>query len=121
MALAGSLARLGAHFVALVHTRAELATVEIEEEALRYFSYLLLTLCALFFLVLSSVLLVLLLVVLFWDSYRITALASLIVLFGGGGILMAHQVRKQYRHKPHLLEQTLQELARDIESLAPQR
>jgi uncharacterized membrane protein YqjE len=121
MRILASLARLGANFIALLHTRAELASVEIEEEALRYFSYLLLSLCALFALVLASLLAVLLVVVLFWDGYRIHALACLIVLFGGGGILLALKVRSLIQRKPRLLEQTMQELARDIESLTPQQ
>jgi uncharacterized membrane protein YqjE len=119
MPIAASLARLSANLIALLHTRAELATVEVEEEALRYFSYLMLTLAATFFLALAVLLAVLLMVALFWDAHRVAALLGLIVLFGGGGIYLGMTVRQRYRHKPHLLGHTLAELNRDIEALRP--
>lgn len=119
MAIARTLGRIGADFVALLHTRGELATVEIEEEALRYFSYLLMALAAMFFLALALLLAVLLLVVLYWDDYRVAVLLILIGLFAGCGIYIGMQIRERYRHKPRLLGTTLVELARDIDALKP--
>lgn len=119
MSIAQTLGRIGANFIALVHTRAELATIELEEEALRYFSYLLLTLVAMFCFALSLLLAVLLLVVLYWDDHRIAVLLTLIILFAGCGAYVGLQIRERYRHKPHLLGTTLVELARDIDALKP--
>lgn len=119
MAIARSLGRIGANFIALLHTRAELATVELEEEALRYFTYLLMALVALFFGALALLLAVLLLVVLFWEAHRVAVLLALIVIFAGCGIFISLQIRERYRHKPHLLGYTLVELARDIDALKP--
>lgn len=113
------MARLGANFLSLLHTRAELATVELEEEALRYFSYLMMALSAMFFAGLALLLIVFLLVVLYWDDHRIGVLLTLIVLFAGCGIYIVAEIRQRYRHKPHLLGYTLLELARDAEALKP--
>lgn len=119
MAIARSIARFGANFIALLHTRAELATVELEEEALRYFSYLLMALVALFFLAMATLLAVLLVVVVFWDLHRVGVLLTLILVFAGCGVLLGLRIRERYRHKPHLLGYTLVELARDIDALKP--
>lgn len=119
MAIARTLSRIGANFIALVHTRAELATVELEEEALRYFSYLLMALAAMLFLALALLLSVLLLVVLYWDDHRVAVLLTLIILFAGCGAYTGLQIRERYRHKPHLLGHTLVELARDVDALKP--
>ena len=48
MVTAESAARLAASLLAILHTRVELAATEIEEESLRYFSCLILSLAALF-------------------------------------------------------------------------
>ena len=119
MAIAHTLGRIGANIIALLHTRAELATVELEEEALRYFTYLLLALSAMLFFALALLLAVLLLVVLYWDDHRVAVLLTLIILFAGCGAYIGLQIRDRYRHKPHLLGTTLVELARDIDALKP--
>ncbi|HEX2529905.1 MAG TPA: phage holin family protein [Burkholderiaceae bacterium] len=119
MGVADSLARLAATFIAIVRTRAELAAVEIEEEALRYFSYLLLALAAMFFFGLAILLVILLVVAVYWDTHRIGVLSSLIALFAVAGIWLGLKVRNSYRYKPGLLGQTLVELSKDIETLKP--
>lgn len=120
MMLADSASRLGASLLAILQTRVELAAAEVEEESLRYFSYLMLSLAALFCLGIAAVLCVLLVLVLFWDSYRIPALLVLIALFGCASAWFALRVRQAYRLKPPLLAHTMMELARDRETLRPQ-
>jgi uncharacterized membrane protein YqjE len=117
MAIAESITRLVATFIAILQTRAELVAVEVEEEALRYFSYLLFALVAMFCLGVAIMLAILLIVAIYWDTHRIGVLVTLISLFAAAGVFIGWQIYYRYRHKPHLLEHTLTELSRDIETL----
>jgi len=119
MMIAQSVARLATTLLAVVQTRVELVATEVEEEALRCFSYLLLSLAAMFCVGIAVVLGVFLAVLFYWESHRIGILLTLIVLFGGSGAWMALRVRRQYRLKPKLLGDTMQELARDAQLLQP--
>lgn len=115
-----SATRLSATLLAIAQTRLRLAATEIEEESVRYFSYLMLSLTAMFFLALAIMLGVLLVVVLYWESHRVGVLAALTLLFSLAGVTLAWLVGRQYRHKPPLLQDTLGELARDKQLLNPQ-
>lgn len=119
MVIAESAARLGATLLAIVQTRVELAATEVEEESLRYFSYLILSLAALFFLGIAVVLGVMLLVVLYWDTHRVGILSTLMILFGIAGLAIGLRVRSNYRFKPKLLGHTLNEMTRDAQILQP--
>jgi uncharacterized membrane protein YqjE len=119
MVLAESAARLAASLLAILQTRVELVAAEVEEESLRYFSYLLLSLAALFCLGVALVLGAVLLVVLFWDTHRVGILLVLIALFGLAAALLALRLRRRYQVKPPLLAHTMMELARDREALQP--
>ncbi|HEY8608773.1 MAG TPA: phage holin family protein [Noviherbaspirillum sp.] len=120
MILADSAARLAASLLAILQTRVELAAAEVEEESLRYFSYLMLSLAALFCLGIAVVLAAVLLVVLFWETHRVAVLMLLIALFGGAAAALGLRLRRAYRLKPPLLAHTMMELARDREALRPQ-
>jgi uncharacterized membrane protein YqjE len=117
MGFTDSVARLVATFIAVLQTRAELATVEIEEEALRYFVYLMMALAAMFFAGVAILLVILLIVALFWDEHRIGVLLMLIALFAIASAAIGVKLRDRYRRKPSLLGHTLVELSRDVEAL----
>jgi uncharacterized membrane protein YqjE len=117
MAIAESIAGLVASFIATVQTRAELVAVEVEEEALRYFTYLLLALTAMFCVGVALLLAILLVVAIYWDTHRIEVLLALIIGFAGVGLFIAWKILDRYRHKPHLLEHTINELSKDIDTL----
>ena len=119
MLFAESLSRLAATLLAIAQNRAELVATEVEEESLRYFSYLMLSLAAMFCLGIAVVLGVLLAVVLYWESHRIGILVTLTGVFALIGIMLALHVRKLYRLKPKLLGATIAELGRDTELLQP--
>lgn len=119
MVLVESAARFAATVLAMVQTRAALAAAEVEEESLRYFSYLLAALAALFCLGIAIVLAVLLIVVLYWDTHRIGVLLTLTLLFALAGGWIALGLRRRYQNKPPLLAHTLDELGRDAELLQP--
>ncbi|MEK7334229.1 MAG: phage holin family protein [Candidatus Binatota bacterium] len=69
-----SLNSLAATFVAVLQTRADLISTEIEEERERLKEMILLTVVALFCVSLGVLLFTLLVVVVFWDTHRLYAL-----------------------------------------------
>lgn len=121
MAIAESVTRLAATFVATLQTRAELAAIEVEEEALRYFSFLLYSLTAMFCVGVAILLAILLIVAVYWDTHRIGVITTLIALFAGAGALAGWRLRYRLRHKPRLLMHTLTALSRDIDTLKVSR
>jgi uncharacterized membrane protein YqjE len=119
MVLAESAARLAATLLAIVQTRLDLAATEVEEESLRYFTYLVLALAALFCVGLAVVLGTILLVVIYWESNRTGVLLALTMLFAVIGIALGIRVRSLFQQKPKLMKHTMSELARDADMLQP--
>ncbi|MGE5652074.1 phage holin family protein [Noviherbaspirillum sp. UKPF54] len=119
MMIAESVARLAATLLAIVQTRVELAATEVEEESLRYFSYLLMSMAAMFCAGVAILLGTLLIVVLYWESNRTGVLLTLTILFALAAMMMGLRVRSRYRGKPKLLTHTMTELTRDTEMLQP--
>ena len=117
MAITDSIARLGASLIETLHTRLELASVEIEEEFGRYASYLLLALLGLFFGIITILLMVLLVLVMFWDQHRELALVCLIVLFSCACLGIFAYLKTAIKNKPRLLAASLGELQSDIDAL----
>lgn len=101
-------------------TRLRLAVVELEEERDRLFLLLLLTSFSLILMLLGMMLLVLLVVVLFWDTHRIAAIVTCVVLLLGGGIGLAGWVVYKARQRT-LLKSTLKQLKADRMLLERQR
>ena len=119
MAIVESVSRLAGTFIAILQTRLELLTIEVEEESLRLFSYLLSALAGMFCLGMTLLLGVLLIVVIYWDTQRVPVLISLILFFALCSATIILCIRKHYRMKPRMLSHTLKELTRDIERLEP--
>lgn len=117
MIVGESLTRLASSLLSIVQTRLELAASEIEEESLRYFSCLMLSLAAMFCLGIALVLAVVLALVLYWETHRVGILLSLIVLFVFVSAMLWLQVRKAHQTKPRLMTQSSAELSRDIDML----
>jgi uncharacterized membrane protein YqjE len=119
MVIAESALRLAATLVAIVQNRVQLVSTELEEESLRYFSYLVLSLAAMFCVGVAILLGVMLVVVLYWDTHRTGLLFTLMALFGIAGAVLGWRVRAQYRQRPVLLAHTMTELSKDYELLKP--
>lgn len=100
--------------LAIFQTRLELFTVEMQEEVQRLFSYLILALVALFCVGVTLILAVFLVIVLFWDSYRISAICVMMLLFGLASIGIFASIRSSFRKKPKMLAFTRSELEKDI-------
>ncbi|NML62522.1 hypothetical protein HHL21_15855 [Massilia sp. RP-1-19] len=114
MAIFESVGRLGSTLVDMVHTRLELAAVEVEEESQRMLGYLLFALLALILFGVACLLLAFLVIVLFWDTHRIAAVSGLAALFGVAGAIVAMKVKAGFDSKPRLLQNTIEELRKDI-------
>ena len=117
--LVDSLTATAATMVAIVHTRLDLLSTDLEEEREHFVSLTLFALGAFFCLGVGVVLLASLLVFAVWDSYRLLALGLLAVTFlgaGGGAIAVA---LKKIKAKPRLFSASLSELRKDRQWLAP--
>jgi len=107
--------------LAILQTRLELAAVELEEESLRLFSYLLLALVALFCLFIAVSLGIVLVIALCWETSRIGAITGLMVFFAVLAVALGIGIRSCYRRKPRLLAYSREELSKDIDRLNPSR
>lgn len=114
MAIFESVGRLGSTLVDMVHTRLELAAVEVEEESQRMLGYLLFGLLALILFGIAFLLLAFLVIVLFWDTHRVAAVAGMAALFGVAGAMIAMKVKSSFDSKPRLLQNTIEEIRNDI-------
>jgi uncharacterized membrane protein YqjE len=121
MAIAETAGKLAATLLAMVRTRLELASVEVEEQWQRYLGYLMMSLLALLLLGIAIVLLTLFVVILFWDSYRIAAVLGMAAVFALAALVIGMRVRAGFATHPALLSATMAELQKDIELLKPVR
>ena len=117
MSIRAAISRIGATLVAMVHTRLELAAVEVQEEAQRLAGYLVSLLLAVFLLSSAILFAALFVVVLFWDSYRLLAVGGMTLLLAGGGLLLLARVKASFQNRPPLLSATLAELRKDVDAL----
>jgi uncharacterized membrane protein YqjE len=117
MAITATLARLGATVAAMLRTRLELASVEIEEQVQRWTRNLMLSLLLLFLGAMAIVFLALLVIIVFWDSHRIAAALGMTALFALAAGVVGIQLRARLRSSPRLLAATLAELHKDIDGM----
>lgn len=117
MSIFDSAGRFGASLLAMLQTRVELASVELQEEAQRALRYLVLSLAALFMAAMTVILITFFVILLFWDDNPLTAVAVLAVLYGAGAFALMAKVKSEIRSRPALLAQTLAELRKDVECM----
>ncbi len=99
---------------AILQTRLELLTVELQEEALRLISYFILAVMALICIAITFSLGIFLVIVLCWDSYRIIAICGLMVFFALAALLLCLGIRNSFRNKPKMLAHTRSEIEKDL-------
>jgi uncharacterized membrane protein YqjE len=121
VAIAETVARLAATLLAMVRTRLELASVEMEEQSQRYLGYLLMSLLALFLFGVAIVLAALFVIILFWDTYRIAAVLGMAAVFAGAAGVIGMKVKSGFASQPPPLAATIGELRKDIEFLQAER
>jgi uncharacterized membrane protein YqjE len=112
-----SIKALTSTLVAVVHTRLELLSTDLEEDRERLMSLVMLSLIALFSLLIAAVLVTITLVVAFWDSYRVLALASASGVFIIVGVSTWLAAVRQAKKKPKMFVSSLLELIKDRKQL----
>lgn len=109
-----------ASWVAVVKTRVEIISVELEEQREWLEHLILMALAALFCISLGLILLTLFVVVLFWETDgRMWVLGGFAVLYLGGGIGLWLALRAKMKSKPKLFAATATELGKDYAALQP--
>jgi uncharacterized membrane protein YqjE len=115
--LLDSAKRMLATLIALVHTRLELFTTEIEEEIQRAASVLLWALVALFFGSLFVMMIGFTIIVAFWDDNRLLAASAVTGAYLLGTVVFGLLARSRLRAKARFMAASIEELKRDRESL----
>ncbi len=103
--------------LAVLQTRLDLISTELEEERERFKEMILLAVISLFCVSLGILLLTLFVVVIFWDTHRFYVLGGFTALYLGLGLTVGGILRKKALSRPKLFSATLSELAKDIERL----
>jgi uncharacterized membrane protein YqjE len=101
--------------VAMLHTRLELISIELEEGLIRLYVYFVYGLIGLFCAGVAISLSIFLVILLFWDEHRIAVLFCLISLFSAISILITIWLKAQILNSPGLLEHSIAELKKDVE------
>lgn len=115
--LFGPLSEILTTLLAVLRTRLELISTEIEAERERLKEMILLSLIVVFCASLGVLLLTLFVVALFWETHRLYILGGLTVLYLGVSLIVGLILRRKARAKPKLLSATLTELGKDYEHL----
>jgi uncharacterized membrane protein YqjE len=117
----GSLRRLTSDAAALLLTRAEFASVELAQARAQLARWAGLALGAAVFALLGFGLASAWLTLALWPWLGAVTLLLLALGFGLASVLLATRLRREVESAPPLLEQTLQELARDRAALMGER
>ncbi|HTG43354.1 MAG TPA: phage holin family protein [Verrucomicrobiae bacterium] len=108
-----------ASWIAVIKTRVEIISVELEEQREWLEELILLALGALFCLSLGLILLTLFVVVLFWENHPLAVLGGFTILYLGGGIALWIMLRQKIKSKPRIFSATAAELGKDYSALQP--
>ena len=114
-----SVKRLAGTLLAIIQTRLELLSNELEEERLRVRQMVVYGSVVLFLFAMATMLMTVFVVVLFWDSYRLQVLGGLTVLFLVAGLLVLNALRRAAAERSKLFSTSLSELSDDIDRLTP--
>jgi uncharacterized membrane protein YqjE len=121
MAIGEAVGKIAATLVAMVQTRLELASAEMEEQSQRWLGYLLMSLLALLLGAIAIVMVALFVIIVFWDTHRIAAVLGLAAVFGSAALAIGMRVRSGMKAQPPLLSATIGELRKDLEFLSAER
>ncbi|MGZ8263439.1 MAG: phage holin family protein [Burkholderiales bacterium] len=110
-----SLRGLGSTLVAVLHTRVELLSTELERERARVVRVLLLAVVAVFFLGLGALTLTIFIVVLFWDSQRLVAIGFLTAVYLAIGLGVLMFAKRDMSRRSPLFSATRAQLTKDRE------
>lgn len=112
-----SLKNLTATLIAVVHTRLELLSTDLEEGRERLISLLVMAFISLFCLCFGVVLLAILVVVAFWDTHRLLVLGALTGVFFVVGVVLCALAIRALKTMPRMFEASLGELSKDYQQI----
>jgi uncharacterized membrane protein YqjE len=115
--LMDSAKRMLATVIALVSTRLELFTTEIEEEIQRAASILMWALVALFFGSLTVLMIAFTVIIIFWDDHRILAAVLVTASFLLATLCFGLLARSRLKMKSRFMAASIEELKRDRDAL----
>lgn len=108
-----SLKNLSSTLVALVYTRLDLLSTDLEEGRERLISLLISVFLSLFFLCFGVVLLAILVVVVFWDTHRLLVLCMLTGAFLFIGAILCIKTALALKNMPRMFAASMAELHKD--------
>lgn len=114
-----SVKAMASTLIAIIQTRAELLSTELEEERIRLTSILVWGFVALFCASLGVIFSSLLLVLALWDNNRLLAVGIPAGLFLSVAALALRMAISKARAKPRLFSASIAELSKDREQLTP--
>ena len=106
--------------VAILKTRIDIISLEIEEQREWMERIMMMAVAAFCCLGFGLLLLTLFLVVLFWETHRLWVLGGFTALYLGTGITLVLMLRKKSRERPKLFATTTAELSKDHSRLQPE-
>ena len=112
-----SLKRLLASLIGIAKTRAELLSLEVEEEVERLARLALCAILSLFFLGVAVVLIAILIVVAFWENDKLLALSLLAFFFAIIGLYSGALFLKKAKSRSRFFSQSLDEFSKDLSEL----
>ncbi len=116
--LLASVRALLSTLLGMAHTRLELFANELEEEGVRLIRLFVYGFLSLFFFGLGVIALSLLVVAAFWDTYRLTAIAGVTLVYLGISVYCVISAKQQLAQKPKLFSVTLAEIRKDRAALS---
>ncbi|WP_263144349.1 phage holin family protein [Pseudomonas sp. RIT-PI-AD] len=111
--------RLGAAALGLLHSHLELLGIELQEQKGRTLNLLLFAGLGLLFALLLLLGLSTLVMVIVWDSYRLTGIIGLCIVYTIAAVLCGLRLRAQLHDESTPFSATLAELKKDREQLLP--
>ena len=107
--------------MAVLHTRAELVTRELERERIRVTRLALFGLAALFFGALGVITLTILIIAAFWDSQRLVVIGFITLLYFGVAIGLAVFAKREAATGGRPFAATVEQLRQDRDALRSRR
>lgn len=116
-----SLKKLTSTLIALIYTRLDLLSTDMEEGRERLISLIITVFLSLFCLCFGVVLLAILMVVIFWDTHRLLVLSTMTGTFLLIGTLLCVNAISALKNMPRMFAASLAELAKDRQHLDPEK
>lgn len=116
-----SIKNMATTLVAVVHTRLDILSTDLEEGRERLMSLLVMAFVSLFCLCVGVVLLAIFIVVAFWDTHRLLVLGLLTSIFLVAGAILCGLAVRTLKAMPRLFKASLIELAKDKQHLDSQK